>query len=166
MNKTLIIFFTLLSFSALGQARVFAVHDGDSYKVQMQGQTVKRWVRLWGVDCPEVISNYVYEDQPFGRAVADSVRLLLKGKTVTLDSMGVDVYNRLVVKVYVDTINLSHYILQKGWGWYSLDLTLPSDELTKLKTLQNDAKIAGIGLWGIPGRKYRPSTWRRLHRRY
>ena len=156
---------TVVGYSQPRSAHVYAVHDGDSYSVLIEGQSKKKWVRLWGVDCPEVISNYVTLDQPYGREVSDSVRLLIKRTDVVLDSVGIDMYGRTLVKIKVGSIDLTDYILEKGWGWYSLSPDITSPQLDHLKYLHNTAKIQMIGLWGQPGRKYRPTTWRRLYRR-
>lgn len=165
INMLMVFSITSIGNAQPRSAHVFAVHDGDSYSIKIEGQDTKKWVRLWGVDCPEVISNYVTLDQPYGREVADSVRLLIKRKDVLIDSIGVDRYNRTVVRVLIDSIDLTEHILQKGWGWYSLDSNLTSTQLDWLKSLHNTAKINLVGLWGVPGRKYRPSTWRRLYKR-
>ena len=45
---------------------VKAVHDGDSIKVKFEDGEVS-WIRLYGCDAPEVVSNHVSASQPYGK---------------------------------------------------------------------------------------------------
>jgi len=158
------IIFLFLPFLSFAQnAKVFAVHDGDSYKVLMDSATKKVWVRLWGVDCPEVTSNKISEAQPFGRFVGDSMRVMLKGKRVTVDSVGIDVFNRPVVKVKIDTIDLTEFLLKNGFAWSFNNNNIPLAEFSRLVGFQNDASRRKLGLWADDER-INPSRWRRLYR--
>ena len=75
--------------STATNATVMAVHDGDSYKVKMDNGETK-WIRLWGVDCPEVISNHINKNQPYGVQSVNTIRQLIKGKRVIVDSVTTD----------------------------------------------------------------------------
>lgn len=163
----LTILFLLFSFTLSAQrlAEVRAVHDGDSFRVKYEDGKSK-WIRLFGTDSPEVISNYITRDQPFGRAAGDSVRALIKGKLVAVDSVRTDLYGRTVAKVTLnDGTDLSSYVVANGWAWWWNNARIASDNLDYLKKLQTDAQNAKLGLWGLPGRKIRPSTWRILNQR-
>lgn len=165
---TFMLFFTnsVIFGQSISNARVFAVHDGDSYKVRVEGSASKIWVRLWGVDCPEVTSNYIPVAQPYGKAIGDSLRVLLKGKTVQIDSIGLDIHNRQVVKVFLDSISITDYILSKGWGWYTPDYNnMTDEEVEYLKVIHDDAKTKRIGLWSDSKDPIRPSTWRRIYKK-
>lgn len=145
-------------------ATVYAVHDGDSYKVLIDGAQKKVWVRLWGVDCPEVISNLIYEDQPYGRFVADTVRTILKGNRVTVDSVGVDIYKRPIVKVKVKDVDFTEFLLKNGWAWPFNNGTISLTEFSELLALQYEASNKKLGLWADDER-VSPSRWRRLYRK-
>lgn len=156
--------FLFLPFLSLAQnAKVFAVHDGDSYKVLMDGSDKKIWVRLLGVDCPEVTSNKIFEAQPYGRFVGDSMRVMLKGKRVTVDSVGVDFFNRTVVKIKIDTIDLTKFLLTNGFAWAFNNNNLSPADFSELLGFQNDASRKKLGLWADDER-INPSRWRRLYR--
>lgn len=149
-------------------AVVFAVHDGDSYKVKMDESKRILWVRLEGVDCPELVSNTISKNQPYAKIAGDSIRSMIKKKHVQVDSVGVDVYNRTVAKVFLyvnnDTINLAKYIVHNGLGWVSstgLDVNYSSE----LRELQADAIYNKRGLWGEPGEIVAPRTWRMRYKR-
>lgn len=149
---------------------VKAVHDGDSYKIQWKTGEIE-WVRLWGVDCPEVISNHITKAQPYGVQAGNFVRSWLKGERIVIDTFPDqdDPFGRRIVKIQIDSslytkldnldsipgewINdLSTYLVENGYAWW-LDPIL--------RTNQDRAKQTKIGLWGLPGRKIRPSTWRK-----
>ena len=146
---------------------VKAVHDGDSYKIQWKTGEIE-WVRLWGVDCPEVQSNHITKAQPYGVQAGNFVRTLLKGQYVEVDTFvdQDDPFLRRVVKVKLDSTlyskigivpgeyinDLSTFLIVTGQAWW-ID---PS-----LKDYMVVAKQTKIGLWGLSGRKIRPDTWRK-----
>ena len=163
-----LLFTTLLSaLSAQDTVLVKAVHDGDSYKIQWNSGEIE-WVRLWGCDAPEVISNHITKAQPYGVQTGNFVRSWLKGQQVVIDTSVAqdDPFLRRVVKVRLDSAlysridsvpgeyvnDLSTYLVLNGFTWWSD------------KSLQDEMEIAKqtkIGLWSLPGRKLRPETWRK-----
>lgn len=161
--------FVFLPFFAFGQvssnAKVFAVHDGDSYKILIDGQTTKKWIRVYGVDCPEVISNKISEDQPYGRAVADSVRSMIKGKRIQVDSFTTDKFNRTVAKVRFEGVPMSEYLLSKGWAWFLKDDYMPESEQHWYLFLQNSARDTKRGFWGLSVANVTPYEWRIRNKR-
>lgn len=153
------------------KAKVYAVHDGDSFKVLVEGETVKKWVRIQGVDCPEVYSPYVSKVQPYGKQAGDSLRALIKHQVIDIEPVGTDVHRRTVVMAGMysspdstEYIDLTDYIIKRGWGWYTIDSLMPPNYIESLKRAQQTARDAKLGLWGEPGRKIRPSAWRQLYR--
>lgn len=142
-------------------AKVLAVHDGDSYKIAIQSADsfVVHWVRLIGVDAPEVYSPYVKKAQPWGKIAGDSVRNCIKGKTVWIKDYGFDIYHRPLVSIYVDNqYDLSEKILSEGWAWY---LPSPDKKLNKiLNSLENKAQKDKKGLWYKKG-NIKPTVWRK-----
>lgn len=144
-----------LLFGQYRPAKVLAVHDGDSFRVQYEDGT-KEWVRLEGVDCPEVISNHISKNQAFGLQAATFVRDWIKGDTLLVDSLTTDLYGRTIVSALTkDSVNISEYLVTNGYAWY-LD--------KNYRTLQEQAKDSKLGLWGLPGRKLRPATFRQNNR--
>jgi endonuclease YncB( thermonuclease family) len=142
---------------------VTAVHDGDSIKVVFPSETV--WVRLYGCDAPEVISNYVSANQPFGVDSGKALRELVKGKKVQVETLFRDIYNRMVCKVALDGLDLTEHLVTNGLAWWLLEPKMKPDVVSKLKGLHEAAKAAKKGLWGISGRKVRPATWRKYNKR-
>jgi endonuclease YncB( thermonuclease family) len=153
------------------EGTVTAVHDGDSIKVVFPNETV--WVRLYGCDAPEVISNYVTSNQPFGVESGAALRKLVKGKKVVVETLFRDRYNRMICKVSVKqeesgaaNIDLTEYVIANGFAWWLSEPKMAPETAERLKSLHDTAKGNKSGLWGISGRKLRPSTWRKDHKRF
>lgn len=158
---------SITTLSAQDTVLVKAVHDGDSYKIQWKSGEIE-WVRLWGVDCPEVISNHITKAQPYGVQTGNFVRAWLKGQQIVIDTSVAqdDPFLRRVVKVKLDSAlysridsvpgeyvnDLSTYLVLNGFAWW-VDRSLQDD--------MDIAKQTKIGLWSLPGRKMRPETWRK-----
>jgi len=73
--------------------------DGDTFLVK------KTPIRVLGIDTPEITDPHVgiYEDQPFGRAAADSTRAIIsRARTIELAYDGRDIYQRRLAHVFVD----------------------------------------------------------------
>ena len=147
--------------SSLPSTVIRAVHDGDSYYL-VGLEPANKFARGEGYDTPEIRSPYVGATQPWGVEVGDSVRALIKGKTVTYSLYGIGQYDRPYVSVYVDGADLGEIILQKGWGWYYTPNKLPSALKKRYKAAERAAKKAKRGLWGDPD-PVKPSVWRKQH---
>lgn len=160
----------------LQPATVKAVHDGDSYKLYFadaEKPDSAVWVRLYGVDAPEVrFPGVIPFDQPYGRAAGDSVRQLIKGQTVFVQYRYTDVYNRPVCEIFfavknpeeaTDTLDLAQHIVSKGWAWYRTEQKNTKGN-SLMKKIQAYAKEQKVGLWGEKGRAVRPDTFRRRFR--
>jgi endonuclease YncB( thermonuclease family) len=73
--------------------------DGDTFTVK------ETPIRFLGIDTPEIQHPAVgiFEDQPFGRAAADSTRAIVsRARVVELAYDGRDIYNRRLAHVFVD----------------------------------------------------------------
>ncbi len=180
--KNLLILLSLLCLTLslnaqqLQPATVKAVHDGDSYKLSFadaQKPDSAVWVRLYGIDAPEVrFPGVIPFDQPYGRAAADSVRQLIKGQTVLVKYRYTDMYERPVCEIFftvknleqaTDTIDLAQYIVLKGWAWYRTERKNTKGN-NLLKNIQAYAKEQKVGLWGLAGRAVKPETFRKKFR--
>ncbi len=155
-------------------AVVKAVHDGDSIKVQFEDGEVS-WIRLYGCDAPEVVSNHVTKDQPHGRESGNELRKLIKGQTVEVETLFRDQYGRMICKVKLIVpdgdkspakIDLTLHLISLGLAWWLEEPKMSIEVKTELKSLHEYAKGKMLGLWGMEGRKLRPSTWRSRNRRF
>lgn len=159
MKNILIILFILFVNVVSGQlsATVMAVHDGDSYKVKLDSTNEVFWIRLSDVDAPEVISNYVSANQPHGKEIAYSMRKMLKGNKVILDTLYRDKYKRMVAKVWYNNIDLSKYMVENGFAWYT-PFGVSDPEMVKALKL---AKKHKLEIWDGKGDKpKKPNAFR------
>ncbi len=152
---------------------VKAVHDGDSIKVKFDDGEVS-WIRLYGCDAPEVVSNHVSTTQPYGVESGNFLRDLVKGWPVTVHTLFRDQYQRMICKVEFEIpseednsviVDLSVHLIENGMAWWLSEPSQTQEDLDFLKSVHDFAKQGKIGLWGHDGRKLRPSTWRSRNRR-
>jgi len=171
MKNLILILLTFVCFNLQAQfdgskkAIVITVHDGDSYGIKFLDRLdTTVYIRLHNIDAPEVVF-YVIKDQPYARQSAKAIRDLIKGDTIDVTFSYKDTFKRLVCDVKKDSIDLTEYAIANGLAWYESDKATELERLEYLKSLQKKAQEAKIGLWGEPGRKLRPATWRRRYSR-
>lgn len=155
--KKLILLFLLISSLVKGQnldstyirGIVAAVKDGDSYKIRFSNDTV--WCRLNFIDCPEVKNpTNCFTAQEMGVEIGDSVRNELKGKEVYVKFMGIDVYNRPLVKVWYNDQDYATNLVKRGYAWVVNSKQLSKEEYTILMNYKKIAVKQRIGLFKNP----------------
>jgi endonuclease YncB( thermonuclease family) len=131
------------------QGRVVAVHDGDTITVRTATATSQ--VRLADVDCPEIGQDYASRAKGF---TSDMVF----GREVTIETRGLDQYNRVIGRVTVDGRDVSEALVRAGLAWvYSRGA--PDRALSEA---ERSARARRTGLWADPS-PVPPWTWRREH---
>jgi micrococcal nuclease len=88
--------------------------DGDTFRYRDEP------VRVLGIDTPEVAEPDVgiFQDQPYGRAAADSTRsLIVRARTVEIAYDGRDMYHRRLAHVFVDGELLAVRLLEMGLAY-------------------------------------------------
>jgi len=88
--------------------------DGDTFILE------KTAIRILGIDTPEIKhpSVGIFEDQPFGRAAADSTEAIIRrARRVEVAYDGRDVYHRRLAHVFVDGQLLSVKLLGYGLAY-------------------------------------------------
>jgi micrococcal nuclease len=129
--------------------RVIAVHDGDTISIRTPKSTLR--VRLADIDCPEL-------DQPRGLQAKDFTSRLVFGHDVSIETRGLDQYNRVIGRVTVDGSDVSEALVHSGLAWvYSRG---PADRA--LSEAERDARSRRAGIWADPS-PVPPWTWRRQH---
>ncbi|RBP47935.1 endonuclease YncB(thermonuclease family) [Roseimicrobium gellanilyticum] len=130
------------------QHRVVRVSDGDTVTLVSDGVTHK--ARLSGIDAPEMSQDY-------GNAARDALAAMVRGKAVTFTDSGQDRYQRTLVHLYVDGIDVNLQLVRQGMAWqyraYSNDPGLAAAE--------QEARANRRGLWAKPN-PVPPWDWRRL----
>lgn len=162
---------------AFTQFTIESVHDGDTW-VAKDANGNKFTCRPIGYDAPEVRSNIILETQPYGRIAGDTLRRLIKGKKILLDTTALttkdhrDVYGRLLVEPYfADSSSIALYMIKNGFGWYSYTANRRFPKMnTILKDAHRTARANNTGLWAgyldEKGKKRyaeAPWTWRKKY---
>lgn len=144
--------------------------DGDSPTIRFWPDTSLLYpdttyrVRLYGIDAPERPSLYVTKRQPGSLEASESLRKIVKGKSLKIVPIYTDMFDREVSRVYVgDTLDVSEYLIQNGHAWFRAESNMAPKEVIKLKELQATARRNKVGLWGQSGTKSNPATWRKKY---
>lgn len=138
------------------QAKVTAVHDGDTFWAEIKTPLcgwVLRKVRLTGgVDCPEA-------KQPWGKEASARTAQLVLGKEVLLVVAGQS-WGRPVCQVILpDGRDLGRLLVAEGHAWADRRYTKGPE----LPRLQAEAKAARRGLWQAKN-PIEPRKWRKGER--
>jgi endonuclease YncB( thermonuclease family) len=132
-------------------ARSVSVLDGDTVLVRREAGVRPMKVRLADIDAPE-------KEQDFGDAAKQSLAKMLSGRQVRVDPVAVDMYGRLVARLYIDDVSVNAELIRQGMAWeYSLNRSN-----REYLSLQDEARRARRGLWAQQN-PVAPSQWRKLH---
>jgi micrococcal nuclease len=130
-------------------AKVIVVLDGDTVLVLRKGGPMK--IRLAEIDAPEMA-------QPFGLASRNTLAEKVLHKQVWVSTLAVDKYGRIVSQLKVNGLSVNEEMVRRGMAWeYSFH---HSDR--RYIALQNEAKLAGRGLW-TQNDPTPPWVWRLRH---
>ncbi len=133
--------------------RVVGVSDGDTITVMHSGKGER--IRLHGIDCPE-------KRQAFGKRAKQFTSNLVFAKTVTVQGVDRDRYGRTVGEVLLpDGRSLNRELVRAGLAWMYRRYT--NDQ--SLSDLEEEARVAGLGLWADP-HAVPPWEWRVMRKRY
>ena len=131
--------------SALVEAKVVRVIDGDTIEVDIEGSLYN--VRYIGIDTPET----VHPQKPveyFGKEAAERNRELVEGKRVRLenDIEDKDKYGRLLRYVWVGDTMVNAELVRLG---YAYSYTYPPNVKYQdyFLQLEREAREQGRGLW-------------------
>ena len=128
--------------------RVIKVKDGDSIIVRSDGNYFE--IRLHGIDAPEW-------SQPYGKSARRKLGSQVLYKTVSVDNITIDKYNRLVSVIYAGDKNINLEMVQSGNAWWYRQYAGSDNEL---KQAEDCAKAKKLGLWSSPN-AIPPWEWRR-----
>lgn len=152
MPRIFLLSLLLLNYAAQADtfdASVIAVMDGDTVYAQSGGFRAK--IRLLNIDAPE-------KDQAYGKQSTESLRSLIGGKVVKIESRAVDKFGRTLALVSVNGMDVNQEQVKRGMAWaYSR-----SREGKIYVGLQSEAQLAKRGLWR-EANPQQPAQWRKLH---
>jgi micrococcal nuclease len=133
--------------SELNKYKVISVTDGDTFKIDYNGQEKK--VRLIGVDTPESVSPNKEKNNNYGKEASNYTKSRLEGKNILLefDVQETDKYGRFLVYVYLeDGTMYNKELLEKG---YAQVATYPPNVkyVEEFEEIQKKARENSIGFW-------------------
>jgi endonuclease YncB( thermonuclease family) len=113
-------------------------------------------VRLYGVDAPE-------KDQPYGEEAQNSLRELIKGRTVELEVKNIDKYGRIIALVYVNGVNINLEQVKRGYAWAYLEF-LDRPYVSEFYLAEKEARSKSFGFWK-QANPTPPWEWRKLKKK-
>lgn len=131
---TILILFSAMALQAHNVARVVRVKDADTYVLQSKQNSFT--ARLANVDAPEM-------NQSYGVTATQNVNKLLIGKLVEFDSIGKDIYGRVLVNIWVSGARLDSLEIRNGWAWLYVNYCNDA-MLAKCQAIAVNEKL---GLW-------------------
>lgn len=154
ITKFLIVGFFLIFWvqsNAQKNATVIRIVDGDTYQLLQNKRVIT--VRLANVDAPET-------KQSFGEAAKDSISKLILGKSVVVDSLKLDRYNRVIATIAIKGMALDSIMVSNGWAWHYAEYSYKPE----LAAMQEMAANKHLGLWKCGANKIcPPSVFRSLN---
>lgn len=138
---------------------VVQILDGDTITVQCPkslGSTEKslRSIRFWGIDAPET------DQGVWGDLATETLRELIRDqKSVTIEIMNQDRYQRMIGKIFVNDQDIALEMVRLGvavvYHRYNQDQGYIN--------VEKKAKIDRLGIWKVSGAQQDPERWRRFN---
>lgn len=105
----------------LHRGKVIKVYDGDTITIAakllyLENSPIYRFsIRLRGIDTPEIKTKSLIEKE-FAEKAQHALSDLILHKIVYLTDVGMDKYGRVLANVYYEKINISKWMLEKGYA--------------------------------------------------
>lgn len=139
------------------RAKVIHVDDGDTV-VAMTDDGEKVTVRLASIDAPETPKNRCKPGQPFAQKSKEALSGMVLGKTIQFACHDVDIYDRQVCDLKLESTTASRELVRLGLAWanlankrYMRDSSIPE--------LEARARFAHLGVWSVTD-SVAPWEWR------
>ena len=146
---------TLLAQSRI--ATVLSIGDGDTLRVRNGSRT--QTVRLACIDAPET------SQAPHGSRARQQLQALAPvGSSVELRIKATDRYGRSVAELSRSGRNLNQALVASGAAFVYWQFISGCDRQTYSR-LENEARLRGLGVWGVRGGVTRPWDYRSAQRR-
>ena len=138
-------------------ATVISIGDGDTLRVREGNRTVN--VRLACIDAPES------SQAPFGAQARQQLQALAPvGSSVELRIQATDRYGRSVAELTRGGRNLNQALVASGVAFVYWQYIAGCDRQTYGR-LETEARLKGLGVWGLSGGLTRPWDYRSNQRK-
>ena len=150
----------LFSINALANIGSFTL-DSEKTLYIVDGDSVSMQMRIAGIDTPEIkqkCQKTKFKTIDCGRLAKDYLKQVLKNlpDKLLIEPTGIDHYNRILVKVYKDNIDIGKLMVEAGMAYSYKDNYRQEEDL---------AKAEKLGFWGFYPPPIQPYKWRKLNRR-
>ena len=153
MNQLIFLAALIVVVNPAQASTVLSIGDGDTITVTEGAQKIR--VRLACIDAPETSQT------PYGMEARKALQGLLPiGSEVTLNTKATDRYGRSVAEVSKGGININQSLVGSGNSFVYWQYISGCDRQTYSR-LENEARLNGAGVWGIPEGIQRPWDYRR-----
>jgi endonuclease YncB( thermonuclease family) len=135
----------------LGSEKTLYIVDGDSISMQM---------RIAGIDTPEIrqkCSKTQFQVIDCGRLSKNYLKQTLQNLPgeLSIEPVGVDYYNRILVRVYKGDVNVGKLMVEAGMAFSYKDTYRKEEEL---------AKENKLGFWDFYTPPIEPYKWRKKYK--
>ena len=135
----------------LGSEKTLYIVDGDSISMQM---------RISGIDTPEIrqkCSKTQFQVIDCGRLSKNYLKKTLQNLPgeLSIEPVGIDYYNRILVRVYKGDVNVGKLMVEAGMAFSYKDTYRKEEEL---------AKEDKLGFWDFYTPPIEPYKWRKKYK--
>ncbi|HIC40258.1 MAG TPA: thermonuclease family protein [Piscirickettsiaceae bacterium] len=135
----------------LGSEKTLYIVDGDSISMQM---------RIAGIDTPEIrqkCSKTQFQVIDCGRLSKNYLKKTLQNLPgeLSIEPVGIDYYNRILVRVYKGDVNVGKLMVEAGMAFSYKDTYRKEEEL---------AKEDKLGFWDFYTPPIEPYKWRKKYK--
>ncbi len=146
----------LASVAPAHASKVLSIGDGDTITVSEGIRRIK--VRLSCIDAPETSQS------PYGINARRALQVLLPiGSQITLRTKATDRYGRSVAEVFKRQTNINQSLVGSGNAFVYWQYINGCDR-GSYSLFENNARLKGLGVWGVRGGIERPWVYRRNRR--
>ena len=148
----------LLSINALANIGSFTL-DSEKTLYIVDGDSVSMQMRIAGIDTPEIkqkCRKTKFKTIDCGRLAKDYLKQVLQNlpDELLIEPIGIDHYNRILVKVYKGNIDIGKLMVEAGMAFSYKDAYRQEEDL---------ARVEKRGFWGFNTPPIEPYKWRRLN---
>ena len=126
---------------------VVSCNDGDTCRLK-SADNVSIKVRLVGIDAPE-FGGKKKKGQPLSAESKDFLNGLVQGKSVTLNALGSDAFNRTLAEIYVGETNANVALVRAGLAEVYRGRPPKGLDVAAYARAETEAKATRKGVWAL-----------------
>jgi endonuclease YncB( thermonuclease family) len=126
---------------------VVSCNDGDTCRLKSPDNVTLK-VRLVGIDAPE-FGGKKKKGQPLSSESKAFINELVQGKSVTLNALGSDAYNRSLAEIYIGETNVNLEIVRAGLAEVYQGKPPKGLDAGAYARAEAEAKAARKGVWAL-----------------